>query len=172
MSTVQNLIAQLQQGTIGQWYVTKSPTDRLIIKILAALIAATIIYTAVWKPLSDFNQEQQARHVTELALSEWIVLNQEALTRSARQPARGTSAPTLIPSITNAANQNQLKLDRLQPDSDGGVSISLQEQQFDQVLKWLLLLENKQGLSVARLSLDRGNKSSKVSGQVKLLRPE
>ena len=172
MSTLQNLIAQLQQGSIGQWYVTKSPTDRLIIKILAALIAATIIYTVVWKPLSDYSQNQQARYVTELALSEWIVLNQEALTRSARQPTRGNSAPALIPSITNAANQNQLKLDRLQPDSDGGVSISLQEQQFAQVLKWLSLLENRQGLSVERLSIDRGDKSSKVSGQVKLLGPE
>ena len=169
MSTVQNLIAQLQQGSIGQWYVTKSPTDRLIIKILAALIAATIIYTVVWKPLSDYNQDQQARYVTELALSEWIVLNQEALTRSARQPVRGNSAPALIPSITNAANQNQLKLDRLQPDSDGGVSISLQEQQFDQVLKWLSLLETRQGLSVERLSIDRSDKSSRVSGQVKLV---
>ena len=169
MSTVQNLIAQLQQGSIGQWYVTKSPTDRLIIKILAALIAATIIYTVVWKPLSDYSQDQQARYVTELALSEWIVLNQEALRQSARQPVRGNSSPALIPSITNAANQNQLKLDRLQPDSDGGVSISLQEQQFDQVLKWLSLLETMQGLSVERLSIDRGDKSSKVSGQVKLV---
>ena len=148
MSTVQNLIAQLQQGSIGRWYVAKSPTDRLIIKILAALIAATIIFTVVWKPLSDYSQSQQARHVTELALSEWIVLNQEALRQSARQPVRGNSSPALIPSITNAANQNQLKLDRLQPDSDGGVSISLQEQQFDQVLKWLSLLETRQGLSV------------------------
>jgi len=169
MSTVQNLIAQLQQGSIGQWYVTKSPTDRLIIKILAALIAATIIYTVVWKPLSDYSQDQQARYVTELALSEWIVLNQEALRQSARQPVRGNSSPALIPSITNAANQNQLKLDRLQPDSDGGVSISLQEQQFDQVLKWLSLLETRQGLSVERLSIDRGDKRSKVSGQVKLV---
>ena len=168
MSTVQNLISQLQQGSIGQWYVTKSQTDRLIIKILAALIAATIIYTVAWKPLSDYSQDQQARYVTELALSEWIVLNQEALRQSARQPVRGNSSPALIPSITNAANQNQLKLDRLQPDSDGGVSISLQEQQFDQVLKWLSLLETRQGLSVERLSIDRGDKSSRVSGQVKL----
>jgi type II secretory pathway component PulM len=75
----------------------------------------------------------------------------------------------LIPSITNAANQNQLKLDRLQPDSDGGVNITLQEQQFDHVLKWLTLLETKQGLSVERLSIDRGDKASKVSGQVKLV---
>ena len=169
MSTVQNLITQLQQSSIGQWYVTKSPSDRLIIKILAALIAATIIYTVVWKPLSDYSQDQQARYVTELALSEWIVLNQEALRQSARQPVRGSSAPALIPGITNAANQNQLKLERLQPDSDGGVSISLQEQQFDQVLKWLSLLETRQGLSVERLSIDRGDKNSRVSGQVKLV---
>ena len=168
MSAVQNLIVQLQQGTIGQWYAAKSPTDRLVIKILSGLIAAAVIYVAVWKPLSDYNQEQQARHVTEVALSEWIILNQESLRQSAKRPIGGNSAPALIPSITNAANQNRLKLKRLQPEPDGGVSISLQDQQFDQVLKWLTLLESKQGLNVERLSIDRGDKSSKVSGQVKL----
>ena len=169
MSAMQNLIVQLQQGTIGQWYAAKSPTDRLIIKILSGLIAATIVYVAVWNPLSDYNQEQQARHVTELALSEWIILNQESLRQSAKRPTGANSAPALIPSITNAANQNRLKLERLQPESDGGVSISLQDQQFDQVLKWLTLLESKQGLRVERLSIDRGDKSSKVNGQVKLV---
>ncbi len=168
MSAVQNLIVQLQQGAIGQWYAAKSPTDRLVIKILSGLIAATIVYVAVWKPLSDYSQEQQARHVTELALSEWIILNQESLRQSAKRPTGGNSAPALIPSITNAANQNRLKLERLQPESDGGVSISLQDQQFDQVIKWLTLLESKQGLSVERLSIDRGDKGSKVNGQVKL----
>ena len=168
MSAIQNLIVQLQQGTIGQWYAAKSPTDRLIIKILSGLIAATIVYVAVWKPLSDYNQEQQARHVTELALSEWIILNRESLRRSAKRPTSGNSAPALIPSITSAANQNRLKLERLQSESDGGVSIALQDQQFNQVLKWLTLLESNQGLNVERLSIDRADKSSRVNGQVKL----
>lgn len=170
MSVIQSLLSQLQQGSLGQWYATKSGTDRLIIKTVAGLIVATVFYTGIWKPISDYAANQQARYVTELTLSEWVALNQGALRNSARQPSQGSSAaPALIPSITNAANQNQLKLDRLQPDSDGGVNITLQEQQFDHVLKWLTLLETKQGLSVERLSIDRGDKASKVSGQVKLV---
>ena len=170
MSVIQSLLSQLQQGSLGQWYATKSGTDRLIIKAVAGLIVATVFYTGIWKPVSDYAANQQARYVTELTLSEWVALNQGALRNSARQPSQGSSAaPALIPSITNAANQNQLKLDRLQPDSDGGVNITLQEQQFDHVLKWLTLLETKQGLSVERLSIDRGDKASKVSGQVKLV---
>ena len=170
MSVIQSLLSQLQQGSLGQWYATKSGTDRLIIKTVAGLIVATVFYTGIWKPISDYTANQQARYVTELTLSEWVALNQGALRNSARQPSQGSSAvPALIPSITNAANQNQLKLDRLQPDSDGGVNITLQEQQFDHVLKWLTLLETKQGLSVERLSIDRGDKASKVSGQVKLV---
>ena len=170
MSVIQSLLSQLQQGSLGQWYATKSATDRLIIKVVAGLIVATVFYTGIWKPISDYTANQQARYVTELTLSEWVVLNQGALRSSARRPSQDSSAvPALIPSITNAANQNQLKLDRLQPDSDGGVNITLQEQQFDQVLKWLTLLETKQGLSVERLSIDRGDKASRVSGQVKLV---
>ena len=170
MSVIQSLLSQLQQGSLGQWYATKSGTDRLIIKTVAGLIVATVFYTGIWKPVSDYAANQQARYVTELTLSEWVALNQGALRNSARQPSQGSSAaPALIPSITNAANQNQLKLDRLQPDSDGGVNITLQEQQFNHVLKWLTLLETKQGLSVERLSIDRGDKASKVSGQVKLV---
>ena len=172
MRTTQNLIAQLQQGVIGQWYETKSLTDRLIIKILVALIVGTTIYTAVWRPVSYYNQDQQARYVTELTLYEWIILHQATLSQRARQTISSNNSSALIPSITTAANQNQMKLDRLQPTSDGGVSISLQEQQFDQVLKWLSSLENRQGFILERLSIDRSDKSGKVSGQVKLLEPE
>ena len=170
MSVVQSLLSQLRQGSLGQWYATKSPTDRLVIKIVAGLTSASVVYTGLWKPVSDYAADQQARYVTELTLSEWVALNQSALRNSTRQPSQGSSAaPALIPSITNAANQNRLKLDRLQPDSDGGVNITLQEQRFDHVLKWLTLLETKQGLSVERLSIDRGDKASRVSGQVKLV---
>ncbi len=172
MSTAQSLTARLQQGSIGQWYVTKSPTDQLIIKILVALIAGTITYTAVWKPVSYYNQDQQARYVTELTLYEWIILNQATLSLRATQPISSNNSLALISSTTTAANQNQIKLERLQPTTDGGVSVSLQEQQFDQVLKWLSSLENRQGLILERLSIDRSDKSSKVSGQVKLLKPE
>ena len=172
MSTAQNLLAQLQQGNIGQWYVAKSQTDRLIIKILVALIVGTTVYTAVWKPVSYYNQDQQARYVTELTLYEWIILNQATLSQRARQPISSNNSSALIPSITTAANQNQIKLDRLQPTSDGGVSVSLQDQQFDQVLKWLSSLENRQGLILERLAIDRSDESSRVSGQVKLLKPQ
>ena len=39
------------------------------------------LYSSV-ETASDYSQDQQARYVTELALSEWIVLNQEALRQS------------------------------------------------------------------------------------------
>lgn len=172
MNIVKSAKDQLQTGSIGQWYAAKSATDRLIIKIVSSLVVATLFYSTLWKPVSDFNVEQQARYATELTLSEWIALNQNALRRTTNLSVGGNTAPALIPSITNAANQTQLKLDRLQPDSGGGVNVTLQEQRFDQVLNWLSLLEDKQRLKIERLSIDRGDRNGNVSGQVKLFRQE
>lgn len=172
MSIVKSAKDQLQTGSIGQWYLAKSATDRLIIKIVSGLIVAALFYSVIWKPVSDYNVEQQARYAMELSLSEWIALNQSALKRTTSLSVGGNTAPPLLPSITTAANRTQLKLDRLQPDSDGGVNVTLQEQRFDQVLNWLSLLEDKQRLKVERLSIDRGDRSGNVSGQVKLTRSE
>ena len=158
------------QGQIGQWYAVKSKSDRIVINAVAALLLFSIAILGVWQPIQINNSEQRSRYVNELTLTEWIAINKNKLKALSNSPLKQSDTSSAVPRITNAANQNKVTLDRLQPESDGSVSISLQNQNFTKVLRWLVQLETQQGLTVLRLGIVKGSKTGEVSGQVRISR--
>ena len=125
----------------------KNTTDQRILKALAALCAILFFYIGVWQPLSDFADEQQRRAARQ-SLADWIAANRPTLVRSGSQntdstglPVRG-GAPT-IAQITSSAAQFGITLTRLQPESDGSVSVAVEQQPFN-ALQWLAGIENDQ----------------------------
>ena len=158
------------QGQIGQWYAVKSKSDRIVINAVAALLLFSIAILGVWQPIQINNSEQRPRYVNELTLTEWIAINKHKLKALSNSPLKQSDTSSAVARITNAANQNKVTLDRLQPESDGSVSISLQNQNFTKVLRWLVQLETQQGLTVLRLGIDKGNKTGEVSVQIRMSR--
>ena len=156
------------QGPVGQWYAVKSRSDRIVINLVGALIAFSVMYLGVWQPVHNYSNEQRARYVNELTLTEWIALNRSQLQTLSNSSPEQSDTSSVIARITNAANQNKLTLDRLQPESDGSISVSLQDQGFTKVVRWLVQLETRQGLTVMRLGLDKGAKAGFVSGQIRI----
>ena len=157
------------QGPVGQWYAVKSRSDRIVINALAALFLFSIALLGVWQPIQINNSEQRSRYVNELTLTEWIALNRNQLQSLSNSSTEQSDSSSAIARITNAANQSKITLDRLQPESDGSVSISLQNQSFTRVVRWLVQLETQKGLTVSRLGIDRGSKTGEVSGQVRVV---
>ena len=158
------------QGPVGQWYAVKSRSDRIVINALAALFLFSIALLGVWQPIQINNSEQRSRYVNELTLTEWIALNRNQLQSLSNSSTEQSDASSAIARITSAANQSKITLDRLQPESDGSVSISLQNQSFTRVVRWLVQLETQEGLTVSRLGIDKGSKTGEVSGQVRITR--
>ena len=156
------------QGPVGQWYAVKSRSDRIVINALAALFLFSIALLGVWQPIQINNSEQRSRYVNELTLTEWIALNRNQLQSLSNSSTEQSDASSAIARITNAANQSKITLDRLQPESDGSVSISLQNQSFTRVVRWLVQLETQKGLTVSRLGIDKGSKTGEVSGQIRV----
>ena len=158
------------QSSIGQWYEAKSRSDQTVINLVGALFIFSIVLLGAWQPIRNNNSEQQSRYVNELTLTEWIALNKNRLRTLSNSSLTQADTSSAVARITNAANQNKVTLDRLQPESDGSVSISLQNQSFTKVVRWLVQLETQQGLTVLRLGIDKGSKTGEVSGQVRISR--
>ena len=170
MTILEKTWNSVMQGPVGQWYAVKSRSDRIVINALAALFLFSIALLGVWQPIQINNSEQRSRYVNELTLTEWIALNRNQLQSLSNSSTEQSNASSAIARITNAANQSKITLDRLQPESDGSVSISLQNQSFTRVVRWLVQLETQKGLTVSRLGIDKGSKTGEVSGQVRITR--
>ena len=61
-----------------------------------------------------------------------------------------------------------LVLSRLQPESNGAVSVVLQGQEFNAVIRWLHRLQETNGVSIQRVSLDADGRPGYVNAQLRL----
>jgi type II secretory pathway component PulM len=74
----------------------------------------------------------------------------------------------LIPVITRAAAAHEISLNRLQPESNGIISVALQQQSFNQIIGWIAQLEENNGVSVERANFDDTDAPGYVNAQIRL----
>ena len=166
----QNLADQWRATTVHRWFAGKSATDQRVLKVLGTLCVALFFYIGLWQPLVDFTAKQQQRAAQSQTLADWIAENRQALAQSsthragnAGQPFSG-GAPT-IAQITSSAARFGITLSRLQPESDGSVSVAVEQQPFNALVQWLASIETEQGYAIDRASIDRGSEEGLVNGQ-------
>ncbi len=156
------------RSSVGQWYAGREPKERLIIAWLALAVALTVLWAGIWKPLSDWRALEDNRYQNAQSLLEWMGAN-ESRARSAANGQQGNRAPrSLLPTVTTAAQAEGLVLSRLQPESNGAVSVVLQGQEFNAVVRWLHRLQETSGVGVQRVSLDSDGRPGYVNAQVRL----
>ena len=166
----QHLSDQWHATTVHRWYTAKSTTDQRILKLLSTLSVALFFYIGLWQPLGDFADTQQQRAARSQALADWIETNRQALIQSGKQGAAsaGQTArggePT-IAQITSSAAQFGITLSRLQPESDGSVSVAVEKQSFNALVQWLAGIESEQGYVIDRARIDRASEEGLVNGQ-------
>lgn len=159
---------QFRNSSVGAWYAEKSATDQKVIITIVLLGLGSMVYLAMWKPLLEYRDSQALRYERAQSLIDWVSLNKSALQASGQNKGTLPQQKSLIPLVTAGANLRQLKLNRLQPEQDGSVSISLQSQSFDQSLRWMVDLETNNRLLIDRISVDRTENVGLVNIQLRV----
>jgi general secretion pathway protein M len=94
-------------------------------------------------------------------------LNEAEARRMAKAP-KPEGERSVLPVITRSAEANGLKLNRLQPEANGVVSVVIQNQPFRNVMEWLQQLEENNGISVEQASIDQQGPPGRVNAQIRL----
>ena len=123
----------------------------------------------MWKPVSDWHAIEVNRQQNAQQLVDWMHANEQRAKQAARtNSAAGQGSRALIPVITKAAVAHDLKLNRLQPESNGVISVVLQQQSFNQIIQWISQLDENNGVSVERASFDNQDEPGYVNAQLRL----
>ena len=162
---IADFTTRFRASAIGQWFYGREPNERVIIAGLFALIVVSMSWMLLWKPVSDWHAVEQNRHQNAQRLYDTIKANEAQLRRA--PAAASTARRSLIPVINKAANAHEITLNSLRPES-GGVRVVLQQQSFNQIVRWISQLEENNDVSVDQADFDGQESPGYVNANIRL----
>ena len=170
MSLFYRMTQQVQGTAAWRWYAGREPHERPVIAGLVLVILAALFWIAIWKPLSDWRDVEANRYQNAQSTWEWMQANESRARSRATQPGTtSTGDRSLMPLVTREANALGIRLNRLQPESDGAVSVVVQAQPFNTLVQWLDRLSSAHNIDVQRISVDAEGQPGLVNAQIRLI---
>ena len=142
------LIQAFQASGAGKWYASKEPGEQKIVLAIAVLAVLSLGWSAAWKPVSDWQTAEVARFDTSRTALDFLKRNESAARKAASQNRAGGGRRSLLPIVSRSADTAGVKLSRFQPEDSGAVSVVLQAQPFDDVMRWIHNLERNNQVRV------------------------
>lgn len=150
---------------VQTWWRSVTPREQRMVLAMGALTVLAIAYWGIWQPLHERAAAAKARVQTEKQLLNWVSDNaNDIMTLRANGGAEISTQP-LNQVITNSAREFNIELIRVQPRGDI-LQVWIQPLPFAQLVAWIAYLQERQGVSVDAMDIDRG----KVNGVVDVKR--
>ncbi|MFK7912593.1 MAG: type II secretion system protein GspM [Pseudomonadales bacterium] len=164
-NVMDNLAERFRNSGAGRWFYGREPNEQTIIAWLAAAIVLTLLWVLLWKPIADWREVTHNRYLNAQSNFEWLTVNEQRARSAVTSSASGTDRQ-LLRVITQAAKAHNLQLNRVQPEGQGGVSVVLQDQTFNDVLTFVAQLAENNGVTVGRAAIDGSGVAGRVNAQI------
>lgn len=174
MKFVDNLLEQLRDRVaatvpaqkIWAYYETAAPRDQLVLKALGVFLIAVVVLLLVILPLHRFNSSAVADYRAQSETLQWMQDNRSAINNSApKQREPGSSVLTLA---NQSARDFGLAFKRYEPNANQGLNLWLEQVPFNQVVKWLEVLQRDYGIVAIEFTASRRDEAGSVDVRIVL----
>jgi general secretion pathway protein M len=156
---------------LATWYKGLQPRERLVVLGGGILVAAAVLYLAVFSLGKTVNgrQAQVERKQQDLV---WMRSMANTVRMAAAARPGGVNGESLVVLINRTAQQSGVSsaLTNQAPQGDNSIRVRLEHANFDAVVGWLGMLEQQFGVETESASLDRGDKLGIVNASLVLTR--
>lgn len=147
-------------------YELAAPREQLALRVLGLFLAALLLVFAVIVPLHQFNANAIADYKAQQETLAWMQSNRGAIGKG------GSATRKPGDSVLTIANQSArtlgLNFKRYEPNGERGLNLWLEQVSFDQVVRWLEVLERDYGVVAVDFSASRRNEAGLVDVRLNL----
>ena len=142
-----------QTSAAGEYYRAQTPRDQAVLVAVAALAVVALYVVLLFRPARDWRDTSAARYERETELLTYMRANQRRLQASGSPESGG--AQSLLTIVGDVARGQQLQLSRFQPESEGSVTVVMDDEEFDKIVRFVDVLEREHGLAMRQVTIDR-----------------
>lgn len=162
------LVSRWRQSALGRRFDALESREQDVVSVLAVVVALAILYLAVWQPISDWSARAESRYARELAVLDYLRTNEAAARNAGRAVGSQGGGGSMLTIVADTAAAAGIQLTRYQNETGGGLSIVLQDQDFEAVLRWLADLE-RGGRRIRQLSVDAQGNPGRVNARISVI---
>ncbi len=158
------------------WWLGLQARERKTLMIGGATLLVTLLYFGLWDPFQTNLKRMDQAVEKNQALLLWMersATEVKQLTRAHNSTGRVTSGRSLLALVDQTAKRSRLgvALKRVEPEGKDAVRVQLEQAAFDDMMKWLIQLEQKNGITVETITVDRQPTPGRVNARIRLKGP-
>jgi general secretion pathway protein M len=140
------------------WYASQNNRDQKIVKIVSAFIVFCLIVLLFVQPFLAKQSLYQGKLDKSLSTYELLASNAHKFQGSS---SSSKSNGPILTIVTQQAKRSNINLKRFEPDGDG-LRIWLEDAVFDDAIRWLEELNQKQGIQIKQIYVERSDKAGRI----------
>jgi len=157
------------------WFYALQPRERLMVVACGAFVAIALLYMLVWAPIAARHAQLVVNVKAQREVLAWMREAGEQV-RQARIANPNTAATdmtrSLLSIVDSTATQGKVRdpITRMEPEGESGVRLSLENADFDAVIRWLGRLKGTYNVDVTRATITPDTTPGRVDARLSLQR--
>lgn len=161
-----------QRPGIKEYWLNLSASERRTLLIGAVVLTLLFLYGVIWKPIVDGAEQWRTTVKEKEAFVVWMskASREAQALRTQGGEVKSDSGQSLLAVVDQTARQAGLgdALKRVEPKGSDEVRVRLEQAAFDQMIQWLMQLQQSSGVSIDSISVDKEEESGRVSATLAL----
>ena len=142
--------------------------ERYLLLLLVVFLGVLVLYLVVWAPINSYYESSLLKRDTQFSLIQYMRASEKQARAAGGTKVVRATGQSLITEVSNSARQLGITLNRIQPEGDSAVSIWIDNVPFNDFINWIEQLNDRQGISVEQISIDRQDAPGLVNTRVVL----
>ncbi|MBA2491065.1 MAG: type II secretion system protein M [Gammaproteobacteria bacterium] len=157
------------------WFYALQPRERLMVVACGAFVAIALLYMLVWAPIAARHAQLVVNVKAQREVLAWM-RDAGQQVRQARLAIPNTAATdmnrSLLSIVDSTATQGKVRdpITRMEPEGDSGVRLSLENADFDTMVRWLGTLKGQYNVDVTRATITPETTPGRVDARLSLQR--
>lgn len=161
-----------------EWFQGLEPRERQLIIGGGVVLFIALFFLLVWEPIAKQNALLRANYASSQQLIDWMEdAAEEVKTLQAKITASGSSEnsknQSLLGVVDRTAKSGNLgpAVKRVQPDGKTGARVWLENAIFNDLIKWLEVLQHREGIRVVTSVIEKQEEPGLVNARLVFERP-
>ncbi len=137
------------------YWQSLKPQEQRLLMLAGGVFAVFIFVMGIWRPLNNAVADGQKAVASQQSLLAFVQSSIGTLQQSA--PTANRAPVNLSQLVNNTSRQYNIAISKMQP-KDNSIRLTLEAADFNQLMRWLDVLTQQHGVSIANLDVSQDTK--------------